>query len=484
MPTQVEQRLARREVLKVDRRGGRIARVGVHEARALEGEPAAAKAVGEVDVDRRDRGVGVLGERLRAARVKPLADARPRPLVRLAVELLGELGGALVAQQGHRLVVAQAEARIAVAEVAEGVLRAHGGELFLVALVQPVEDCAEGAVEHVEHLVIVLEEGHLHVEADELGHVPVRERVLRAEDGRDLEDAVEVRHQRHLLVQLRRLREAGGRAKVVCPEDVGAALGLAGDELRRLDLEEALRAERLAEEGADGRLDAQDGAVCGHAQVDPAVVEAQLLPDARQRSVGVFGGVHLGLRPRGVLDLEGKLGRGGGDEPHLADRDLDPVLRAGEHLCGLQPPLDLDDRLLGEGLQRGEHLLGLARVRGVAKEDGLHRVQRPRPHHQEGGAPLPSHRREPATHHNLVARPRPARHAQLRHGRRREVGPPLGAHYHAKVGKPPRRHRLLWATVAAAATLHRARGGRAAAAAAAGCLGRLLRLLLGDLPRF
>ena len=35
-------------------------------------------------------------------------------------------------------------------------------------------------------LVVVLREVHLHVEADELAQVPVREGLLRAEDGRDL----------------------------------------------------------------------------------------------------------------------------------------------------------------------------------------------------------------------------------------------------------------------------------------------------------
>ena len=54
--------------------------------------------------------------------------------------------GRLVAQQGHRLVVAQAEARIAVAEVAEGVLRAHGGELFLLT--------AEGVKRRCSHLLV------------------------------------------------------------------------------------------------------------------------------------------------------------------------------------------------------------------------------------------------------------------------------------------------------------------------------------------
>ena len=78
--------------------------------------------------------------------------------------------------------------------------------------------------------------------------MPVREALLRAEDGPDLEDLAQVGHERHLLVQLRRLREVGEAVEVAEPEDVGAALGGGGDELGRVDLDEALAHEELAEE--------------------------------------------------------------------------------------------------------------------------------------------------------------------------------------------------------------------------------------------
>jgi hypothetical protein len=58
------------------------------------------------------------------------------------------------------------------------------------------------AADHVEHLGVMLVEAHLHVEADELAHVPVGEGVLRAEDGSHLEDALEVGHESHLLIEL------------------------------------------------------------------------------------------------------------------------------------------------------------------------------------------------------------------------------------------------------------------------------------------
>mmetsp|Transcript_8208 Transcript_8208/g.23372 ORF Transcript_8208/g.23372 Transcript_8208/m.23372 type:complete len:312 (-) Transcript_8208:98-1033(-) len=146
-----------------------------------------------------------------------------------------------LAQQRHALLEGDAQARVLVLEVLEGVLRAHGLDLVAVALVQPVEDVAEQVREHLEHLVVVLLEGHLHVQPRELAEVAVRVAVLGAEDGPDLHDALEAGARRaHLLVELRRLREAGVVLEVLELEHVRAALGGAADDLGRVDLDEAL----------------------------------------------------------------------------------------------------------------------------------------------------------------------------------------------------------------------------------------------------
>ncbi len=77
---------------------------------------------------------------------------------------------------------------------------------------------------------------------------PVRLRVLRPEDRPDLEHALHVGADRHLLVQLRRLRQAARLAHVVELEHGGAALGGASDQLGRVDLLEALGEQHAAEE--------------------------------------------------------------------------------------------------------------------------------------------------------------------------------------------------------------------------------------------
>mmetsp|Transcript_36331 Transcript_36331/g.90428 ORF Transcript_36331/g.90428 Transcript_36331/m.90428 type:complete len:412 (-) Transcript_36331:901-2136(-) len=210
----------------------------------------------------------------------------PRRLRRLQLRLqLRQLPrahrGAVRAQQGARLVEAHAEGRAGEAQVFERVLRADGFNLCLAALVQALEDVEEHSLDDVEHLVVVVVEGHLQVEAGELRHVAVRERLLRSEDRPDLKHAAEVRHERHLLVELRRLREEGVAVEIFEPEDVGAAFRCRCDHLGRVDLDEALRQEALSEERADGRLDAEDPLVGGGAQVDHAVVEADALVNAR-----------------------------------------------------------------------------------------------------------------------------------------------------------------------------------------------------------
>ena len=85
-------------------------------------------------------------------------------------------------------------------------------------------------------------DGHLHVEAGELAQVAMGVGILGAKHRANLEHALEIRLDRHLLVQLRRLRETRGLAHVIQLEHGRAALGRAADELRGVNLDEILRA--------------------------------------------------------------------------------------------------------------------------------------------------------------------------------------------------------------------------------------------------
>ena len=116
----------------------------------------------------------------------------------------------------------------------------------------------------------------------------------------NLKHAVRVAADGHLLVQLRRLRQARRRAKVVGVEHGGAALARAGDQLGRVDLLEALRQERLAEQlrGRRGPSEQQRGVAeqgsrtCA-SRWHPAVCTALLLhilrcTRSRPQSVHIF----------------------------------------------------------------------------------------------------------------------------------------------------------------------------------------------------
>jgi len=87
-------------------------------------------------------------------------------------------------------------------ELVRGELLADELNLLMVTLAQATEDVKEEAVEKLEYLVVMLLDGHLEVEPDELCQVSVRIRVLRAKDGPNLVHALKVGRDRHLLREL------------------------------------------------------------------------------------------------------------------------------------------------------------------------------------------------------------------------------------------------------------------------------------------
>ena len=97
----------------------------------------------------------------------------------------------------------------------------------------------ERCVRDAQHFVVVLVNAHLEVEAGELAQMAARVGVLGAKNWTHLEHALEIGRDRHLLVQLRRLREARRAPEVIGAEDLGPAFGLARDELGRVDLDKA-----------------------------------------------------------------------------------------------------------------------------------------------------------------------------------------------------------------------------------------------------
>ena len=190
-----------------------------------------------------------------------------------------------------------------------------------------------GVGEHRHHRELVLDEADLGVQGDVLVDVTGGVVRLGAEDGADLEDALEDADH-DLLVELRALGQVGGLAEVVEGEGGGAELGGRADDLRCLDLGEAELAEPAPEPGHRGRLEREVGAPAGVAERHRGVVE-----DGRE----------LGLDHRPVeVEWRGLVGLRDHRDRRVVELDSPGSLRLGRH-----HPVDSDHRLV---LQAGQSL--------------------------------------------------------------------------------------------------------------------------------
>mgnify|MGYP007054560256 CR=1 FL=1 len=284
------------------------------------------------------RGRGVLVEdEVVGAVLLPHELAQAHLVARVQVLVLGQRGAVLAQPAGlveHADALREADdgGPVQPDEVLAGELVLDGGDLARVALVQAAEDLLDDRVDDLEHLVVVLLDGHLQVEPRVLGQVAVGVGVLGAEDGADLVDAAEVRRDGHLLGQLGALGEEGGAAEVVDLEDAGAGLGGGALQLGGVDLDEAAGVEGGAEDPADGGLQAEDGLGGGGAQVEDAVCQARAVGDVRAAPVDAV--LVLLLLRRADLRLVHAEGHGllaAHDDVQLVDGDLDVVHRAAQH---------------------------------------------------------------------------------------------------------------------------------------------------------
>ena len=183
-------------------------------------------------------------------------------------------------------------------------------------------------LDHGEH-VVLLDERHLHVELGELG-LAVRAQVLVPQALAELEVAVEAADHQHLLEQLRALGKRVDHPPLDARrhDEVARPFGGRLHEERRFDLVEPVLGEHPADHLADRRPEHDVLEQRAAAEVDVAVLEAQLLAglrlvrDLERRRLGAVQQVdHL----RDDLDLPRRhLGvhRVGGAQAHLAlDRD-------------------------------------------------------------------------------------------------------------------------------------------------------------------
>ena len=156
---------------------------------------------------------------------------------------------------------------------------------------------------HARDVLVRVDPADLGVDARELGRVTARERRVGAVDVADLEDLAEAGRLRHLLEELRALREVGGLlAEVLEREQLGVGLGCRRHQLGGVDLDEVALDPPRAHRVLEGRLHPEDEVVAALAQVEEAPVHALVL--------GAVGG-------------DRRLGQRGGGDLERADLDLD-----------------------------------------------------------------------------------------------------------------------------------------------------------------
>ena len=205
------------------------------------------------------------------------------------------------------------------------------------------------------HDVVLLDEAHLDVDLGELG-LAVGAQVLVAEALGDLVVLLDAAHHEQLLEELRALGQGVEVAGLQAGrhDEVARTLGRGLEERRRLDLHEAAVVEGLADREGEVGAQLEVGHHLGTADVEVAVLEAQVLAGldvVLDLERGRLGGVeHLDLGAE-HLDLAG------------CEVGVGLALDAMAHLA-----LDEDRPLGTHGLGGGEHL-GRAQV-GVEEDLG------------------------------------------------------------------------------------------------------------------
>ena len=149
---------------------------------------------------------------------------------------------------------------------------------------------------HRRDILVRVDPADLGVDRGELGRVTARERGVGAERRRDLEDLAEAGDLRHLLEELRRLREVGGLvAEVLEREELGVRLGCRRHELRGVHLDVVALDPVGAHRVLERRLHAEDEVVAALTQVEEAPVHALVL-------AAVGGDRRLGERRGGDVE--------------------------------------------------------------------------------------------------------------------------------------------------------------------------------------
>jgi hypothetical protein len=97
----------------------------------------------------------------------------------------------------------------------------------------------------------MLLEAHLQIESCELTHVSMSKGVLSSENWSDFKDSVQVSHNSHLFVELRRLSKTGLMFEVFKLENIGSSLRASSNKFRRVNFDEFILVKEFSEKLAN-----------------------------------------------------------------------------------------------------------------------------------------------------------------------------------------------------------------------------------------
>mmetsp|Transcript_31532 Transcript_31532/g.66320 ORF Transcript_31532/g.66320 Transcript_31532/m.66320 type:complete len:269 (+) Transcript_31532:1297-2103(+) len=156
----------------------------------------------------------------------------------------------------------------------------HPLNLLSTLLFKTIKDMHKQVSKDIQHLVIMLTNGHFQIHSCKLTQMPSGIGVLRTEHRTNLKDAFKSSTSRsHLLMQLGTHTQTSRFAKVIKREDIGTTLACTRQQLWSVNLDEILSEEIFPEQCAYHGLDTENGLVGRRTKVDPTMVKTSLLPD-------------------------------------------------------------------------------------------------------------------------------------------------------------------------------------------------------------
>mmetsp|Transcript_10545 Transcript_10545/g.15079 ORF Transcript_10545/g.15079 Transcript_10545/m.15079 type:complete len:280 (+) Transcript_10545:246-1085(+) len=165
----------------------------------------------------------------------------------------------------------------------------HSLKFWSALFLKSVKDVNKQISQHIQHLIVMLNDGHFQIQASKLTQVPTCVGVFSTENRSNFEDPLESTTCRsHLLVQLGTHTQTCWFAKVIEGENISSSFTCSRQQFGGVDFHKVLRKQVFTEECTNHRLDTENRLVGRCAKINPAVVKSSFLsnPASFCRGIG------------------------------------------------------------------------------------------------------------------------------------------------------------------------------------------------------